>query len=1582
MLGSCDQVLEHVDDYWHDLLTPQQSAEVAGHCERCPTCKSALDEAEKRRDALLNASTGEAPERLIRATLARIVAAEGAPAPPPRWLWKLAGAVAACVAVLALVHVYFVNLSSSPYDLTLFGQARLVPGTPASLRVRLVHHEHGKGVSGVPVTVELLDPGGAPALQLVRFLTDEQGTGSPRFPLPEWADGDYRLRVTAEAPGGDQVLIRTVQLRQAWKLLLTSDRPVYQPGQDIHVRALALRRLNLRPMAGQEAVFTITDPKRNVIFKQTQPTSKFGIGAVDCPLAEEIAEGTYTIGCQVGDTKSNLAVEVKKYVLPRFKVEVTAERPFYLPGQRVRGKVQARYFFGKPVADAVVDVALDVGENVKLRTDGRGEASFDFPPLPARGGAEPAHVELAAVVTDSAGQRETRRSSLVIAAQPLRIELMPEGGTLVADVPNTIYVLVSTPDGRPARARVIVSGRDQELATDGHGVATFELNPGPGEVVGRVRAIGPDGESSREFRLTCGQVEYNFLLRTDRAVYSAGDTVRLTAVGGDTEPVLVDLLKDGQTLLTAVLPMSDGHGAGRIELPAEVFGTLELYAYRAAGTAIPARQSRVLFVRPPAALHIQTTLDRNEYRPGGRARLSIALTGANGEPVPGALSIAAVDEAVFALSDQTSETDPIRSATEPSLLAPVLASQRWSPTAAVPGAGQEQLEKALFARAANQRRTVNREEFMRELLPFLENDKSVFEVLKRPDWEKLLPPDFPADALAILRNESTMHTLIGSSYPESVRETEALRTAGMHLVQTIWFFVGIVTVISASIAALILLCRHYRAVDVGVGIGLVSVCCCLMVPSVQKVREASERTMVLNQLNHIWIAVEDFRGVHRKLPSPTPGPDGEPTTPRVRAWFPETLLWRPELITDDAGRASLDLDLADSITTWRLTAGAVSADGRLGAAQAGIKVFQPFFVELNLPVALTRNDEVSVPVVLYNYLDRPQQVELKLEAAAWFRLLGEPVQRLDLEAGAVRSTHYRLRVEQVGRHELQVTALGSGVADAVKRPIEVVPDGRRVEKVWSGTLDQPAEIALNLPPGAIDGSSRLLVKIAPSTFSQLVDGLDGILQLPYGCFEQTSSTTYPNVLALDYLRRVKKSAPAIEDRARHYIHLGYQRLLGFEVPRGGFDWFGRPPANRTLTAYGLMEFEDMVKVHEVDASLIQRTRKWLLDQRRPDGSWDPEGHVPQNLPAGQDGSALARLRTTAYIGWAVGRNAAPGQADATCWFLLDHRPEAIHDPYTLALVVNALLALSPGGKSAAPYVDRLAALRQTSADGKRVWWQQREQDRTAFHGSGPAGDVETTALAALALIEAHDSPAAVSAALGWLIEQRGSSGVWPSTQATVLALKALLAGTGHALGGGERRLELALDGGKPRTVVIAADQAEVVKLIDLTGELTAGRHTLRLRRLASSAATYQVVFRYHEPGEDRQPQEPLSIAVEYENRELRTGNTLSATATVTNRMPDAAPMLLVELPIPAGFQLEVTDLDRLVAAGTVAKYQVQPTRALLYLRELKAGGALAVPYRLRAQMPVDIRAPAARVYEYYNPARQGFSTSKRLVVAS
>src|SRR5262249_34266011 len=146
-----------------------------------------------------------------------------------------------------------------------------------------------------------------------------------------------------------------------------------------------------------------------------------------------------------------------------------------------------------------------------------------------------------------------------------------------------------------------------------------------------------------------------------------------------------------------------------------------------------------------------------------------------------------------------------------------------------------------------------------------------------------------------------------------------------------------------------------------------------------------------------------------------------------------------------------------------------------------------------------------------------------------------------------------------------------------------------------------------------------------------------------------------------------------------------------------------------------------------------------------------------------------RYTLTAYVAWAVfGGQPPSSEGQATLGYLRSTRPEAIKDPYTLALVCNALAALDPSRDTARPYLARLDSLKQ--GDGKRVWWPHGENARTLFYGGGQAGSIETTALAVLALVRTGQYPETVRGALTWLTEQKDPRGTWHSTQATVLAL--------------------------------------------------------------------------------------------------------------------------------------------------------------------------------------------------------------------
>ena len=414
-----------------------------------------------------------------------------------------------------------------------------------------------------------------------------------------------------------------------------------------------------------------------------------------------------------------------------------------------------------------------------------------------------------------------------------------------------------------------------------------------------------------------------------------------------------------------------------------------------------------------------------------------------------------------------------------------------------------------------------------------------------------------------------------------------------------------------------------------------------------------------------------------------------------------------------------------------------------------------------------------------------------------------------------------------------------------------------------------------------------------------------------------------------------------------------------------------------------MEFREMTRVHDVDPQLIERTRQWLLLQQRPNGAWDPEGHMLHEDLAHGTGQ-LARLAATAYIAWAVFDDGdADAMALATRHYLLAHSPEAIDDPYVLALVANALLAIDRNTMDAVPYLDRLDSMKQSSADGKRVWWDA-PAGRTMFYGAGRSGSVETSSLATLAMLHARRHPGTARSALQWLIGQRDGNGTWYSTQATVLALKALLAGSGKPLSDGRpRHLDIRCDDRLVRDLVVLADQADVVQQIDLSSLVSEGKHRLTITDRNDTAAVYQVLLRYYVP-QATEPigHEGLSIDLAYDKTNLSVNDTVGVTATVLNKSGEAAPMVILDLPIPAGFSIVSNDLDKLVADGTIAKHRITSRAAVVYLRQLSSGEPLVLRYRLRATMPVKITAAPARAYEYYDPDRQASSTVAHLTVTA
>ena len=283
------------------------------------------------------------------------------------------------------------------------------------------------------------------------------------------------MHYVADTPIGSTEYTQPVQLDDAASILLTTEKPIYQPGQTIHVRALALDRADHKADAGRKLTFEVEDSRGNKVFKKATETDKFGVASAEFSLADEVNLGTYHLRALMGDAAApsntaEIALNVERYVLPKFKVAVEFtgkdDKPKrdYRPGDHVTGTVRANYFFGKPVdhADITVkasgmDVAVFEAASATGKTDDDGAYHFDlklpnyFAGRPLSQGAARALIE--ATVKDSAAHAETRGEPITISQSSLLITAVPEGGALVPNSRTRSSSSRSYPDGTSRRHR-------------------------------------------------------------------------------------------------------------------------------------------------------------------------------------------------------------------------------------------------------------------------------------------------------------------------------------------------------------------------------------------------------------------------------------------------------------------------------------------------------------------------------------------------------------------------------------------------------------------------------------------------------------------------------------------------------------------------------------------------------------------------------------------------------------------------------------------------------------------------------------------------------------------------------------------------------------------------------------------------------------------------------------------------------------------------------------------------------------------------------------------------------------------------
>ena len=302
---------------------------------------------------------------------------------------------------------------------------------------------------------------------------------------------------------------------------------------------------------------------------------------------------------------------------------------------------------------------------------------------------------------------------------------------------------------------------------------------------------------------------------------------------------------------------------------------------------------------------------------------------------------------------------------------------------------------------------------------------------------------------------------------------------------------------------------------------------------------------------------------------------------RVQAVQPVALWSGPVQVGTD-GKASVKLDLPGYRGKLRVMVVA-AAGARLGHAEASVVVRDPIVLQTTPPRVLASGDTVEVPVYVHNQTGAAQKVELRLgvealagvqqlgvaAGAAPVRVVGADRTTLALGADEAAVAVFALRADAVrGAARLQVTAKGGGHQSVDRMDLPVVPAGNEehstVELPLSAVVDLDAALDAG---GWIDGADRTQVLVTTNPYMRALGRISDLIRYPYGCLEQTVSSTRP-LLAVRALMPSLDADLTAAGPVDLRVRSGLDRVLSMQTPSGGFSyWPGGADPHVWASAY-------------------------------------------------------------------------------------------------------------------------------------------------------------------------------------------------------------------------------------------------------------------------------------------------------------------------------------------------------------------------------------------------------------------------------
>ncbi|KAJ8362947.1 hypothetical protein SKAU_G00117780 [Synaphobranchus kaupii] len=1342
---------------------------------------------------------------------------------------------------------------------------------------------------------------------------------------------------------------------QTGYLFVQTDKPIYTPEDTVLYRIFALNP-GLEPITNGISV-EIMNPEGTTVEDNFLFPNR-GVISSTYKLPEIVRVGTWKVVCGFGKTKANLFTtefEVKEYVLPSFEVKLTPGKSFFhVNDAELTVEITAKYLYGKDVsgkAFVIFGVLTKDGEKKSIPASlqienvvsGKGVAKLTkeqiltiFPDI-RKLIKSSLYVSVSVLTNTGSEMVEAKRGGIQIVTSPYTIHFKKTPTYFKPGVPFHVVVYVTNPDDTPARSIVVEETTHKALATtQENGVAKLKINTNPGistlpiTVTTKVPTLRQDQQAVRSMTaLPYRTPSKNYL---HISIQSAE-----IKTGQDLDVSLYLLNSPGseeQIRHITYLVMSKGRLIRAEKIQRQKGQSLIAFT-------LPVTKHMVPFFRFVAYYHVGTEVvsDSVWVDVKGTCMGTLKVTaepGTHYQPrVPFSLTITGDPGAKVGLVAVDKAVYVLNSKnrlTQPKIWDIIEKRDIGCTT----GSGADSM--AVFYDAG---------------LMFV---SSAGETVARAD------PNCPVRPMSRRRRSLTLtelkHSLV-SKYTDDLEKQCCMD--------------GLVDNLLGYTCK-----RRSQFISDGDKCVKAFVHCCSVVEN--KTEEAKMEDLILARSEEDDDHFE-FSGI------------------MSRTQFPESWLWEDKELPPcpesqpncKSTTTKIQRYMQDSITTWEVTAISVSeTHGICVADPFAMTVMKSFFIDLKLPYAAVRNEQLEIKAVLYNYIDseikvRVQLLETEDVCSAASKKSKYTLGEVAMDPMSSRAVPFVIIPMAVDKHTIEVKAyvVGLDFRDGIKKDLHVVAEGKKTElKVFDVVLNpaayggvqtytvHPADLRSRVPGSTPQTHISVTGEILSKTIEAAISGkpMGSLIEQPTGCGEQNMIGITGPVIATLYLDKTQQWKKVGLDRraeAIKHIRTGYNQQLSFRHKDGSYAIFSYEKPTTWLTAYVAKVFALAYNLISIQDDNICGGIKWLiLNTHLPDGIFKEFGKVYQSEMTGGVNDKDPTVALTAFVLVAMresyhicnGRVSSLQDTMKTTRRFLTENIRKLTSPYAVALTSYAL---ANEGEHDVDFLN-------TFSSGNTYWHVPNNHFFT----------LEATGYALMALVKAKKFDQA-GRVVKWLAEQRFYGGGYGSTQATIIVFQAIALYMTELPEKSPTDLSVSLS--------MSARQQSIKwtynKDTTHATRSTKFRHdqNMTFTAMGTGQGTLSVVTMYNAlPEPDKADCKNFELEVKIEKQKKKASDSaletylLTIDMTYQSSIRDST-MSILDITMLTGFNADTTDLAKLTSGKDqyVKKIEMNNKQLsekgslILYLDKVSHKVSDRVAFRIHMYNRVGLLQPAAvTLYEY------------------